>query len=203
MISSILQSFNTLRNYFTLRKYNSVPTERRLDKQCQVIQHMCNKLMEDAKQRGRGNARRRDVLNNNDIKELHSVTQGVNGGVPGVAVLARNEHQRSRSHLNQFAFSVPLVVAEMNGIMAVGRTSYSLWPGNMQPGLNAGLVVMQVFADLAKLSAKLGLRDMQTQEKCSMHTFGRSAHSSHTVLVSFMICIAKHKTNAEPNVGSA
>lgn len=119
----ILQSFNTLKNYFALRKYQGIPSERRLDKQCKVIQQMYNKLMEDARQAAVDwlDFPLPDILKNTKIKDFYiRLRKGVEAKTPlryAWSAFALKE-RKSDEHIT-FAFAVLLLIAELNGIVTL------------------------------------------------------------------------------------
>lgn len=119
----ILQSFNTLKNYFALRKYSSIPSERRLDKQCKVIQHMYNKLMDDARRAGVAwrDFPLYDILKDKTIKGFYQgLRKGIDARTPlryAWGAFARKE--RKDDEKIAFAMAVLLVVAEVNGLVTL------------------------------------------------------------------------------------
>lgn len=122
----ILQSFNTLKNYFALRKYKAVPSERRLDKQCKVIQKMYNQLMDDARQASVAwlDFPLPDILKNKTIQDFYTrLRKGVEAKTPlRYAWSAFALKERTPEQHITFAFTVMLLVAELNGILTLQHT---------------------------------------------------------------------------------
>lgn len=117
----ILQSFNSLKNYFMLRKYENISSERRLDKQCKIIRSMYNKLMADAETASWRDVPLSEILNQTLIKKYYKALRD------GLAKGLQLRHSwtefalkpRSDDEKVTFAFAVLLLVAEMNGIVTL------------------------------------------------------------------------------------
>lgn len=117
----ILQSFNTLKNYFMLRQYGLVPSERRLDKQCRTIQHMYNRLMDDARSSNvswSGFALS-DLLHDQAIQKWYvPLRKSVDARVPmrqAWTEFAQTAHDPAEQIT--FTFTILVLVAELNGLV--------------------------------------------------------------------------------------
>jgi hypothetical protein len=117
----VLQSFHMLKNYFLLKGYSKVPADRRLDKQCEKIKDMFNKLVSDVEKSAPTwkNMPLKSIEQDQDYYKLAQVIKSdLARGVPlrstwsAFAMTKPTERQQTT-----FTFATLVAIARLNAII--------------------------------------------------------------------------------------